>query len=411
MPRRPTRILLATLLALAIALPAVAQTEYEGTTAGGAFYKFAVPDNWNGTLVIYNHGFDFSEPEAVDDLGPLIDIQLSQGFAVAASSYRQRAWALFKTHQDLKAMYAAFRSRVGTPSQTLIYGFSLGGLVTAQAVEKGGLGNVTGAFAACGPMGGSRNWDGGLDLRLLYDFVCSEVPGAAIAGGPKGLEKRSTLTREDVERAVNACTGVDELPFRRSRRQRANLKTLGDVSGLPESFLQTQMRYVTEALADLTYDRGKLKGKQGIGNKDVDYGDAEVNAGIERVKARKGPARKLKRSYTPTGRVGKTKIVSMHTDKDGLVIVENASEYQKKVPAENLTVAIVEESIPTHCFFSPPEVVAGWQSLLDWVETDSQPSARDLQDSCELFASLLPGPCRINPEFEIPDMDGRVRPR
>ena len=41
-----------------------------------------------------------------------------------------------------------------------------------------------------------------------------------------------------------------------------------------------------------------------------------------------------------------------------------------------------------------------------------QPSATDLQNTCllaELGGAL--GPCRIDPSFVIPDMDGRIPPR
>ena len=44
--------------------------------------------------------------------------------------------------------------------------------------------------------------------------------------------------------------------------------------------------------------------------------------------------RRLLENFTPTGRVGDVKIVSLHTDKDGLVIVENESEYAATVPPD-----------------------------------------------------------------------------
>ena len=412
-----TRLRLAislTALVLGVAaLPAAAQTVLEGTTAGGAFYRIAVPDGWEpgDGLVIWNHGFSLSPPDADVDLGPLVDIQLAQGWAVAASSYRLAGWAVFKTNKDLKALVAAFKSRVGSPGPIILTGASLGGAVTVAAIEKAKLGNVVGAYTLCGAVAGSRNWDGALDLRLVYDFVCRDVPEGQIPGGRTGLEKNSQLTEAAVEDAVNACTGWNRPRARRSREQRQNLERLVELSGLPEVFLQTDMWYVTFGMADLVHDRGKLRGKIGIGNENVDYGDPEINAGIERVEPKKRAARKLARSFTPKGKVGDVKIVNIHTDKDGLVIVENQSEYASVVPEENLTIGVVVESQPSHCAFSPPEVVAGWEAVTSWSGGGPQPSAASLQTSCEAFAALLPGPCRFDPDFEIPDMDGRVRPR
>ena len=391
--------------------PLLADTEVEGETAGGAFYKFVMPDVWNGDLVIWNHGFSLGPIEAVTDLGPLVDLQLLEGYAVAASSYRQDGWAVFKSHTDLKLMVDAFVAEFGEPSQIILFGASLGGIVTAAAIERVNLGNVVGALTMCGAMAGSRNWDGALDLRLLYDVVCADIPDAAIPGGGKGLPKNSTLTEDDVNAALNACTGILKKKSKRTRAQKRNLKKLVRLSNLPKDFLVTDIGFATFGLWNLHYAPGKLKKKQGVGNENVDYGDAKVNAEIARVKPKKKGARKLRRNYTPTGRVGDVKIVSIHTDKDGLVIVENETEYASVVSPENLTVAIAVEKKPTHCGFTAPEVVASWESLLSWISNDAQPTVTDLQLTCEGVRGLFPGKCRFDPEFELPDMDGRIRPR
>ena len=64
-------------------------------------------------------------------------------------------------------------------------GASLGGIVTADALERADEFNIDGAFAFCGAMGGSRVWDGAHDIRLSYDAVCGDV--APIPGGATGL--------------------------------------------------------------------------------------------------------------------------------------------------------------------------------------------------------------------------------
>jgi len=97
---------------------------------------------WNGDLVIWNHGFDLDPPGPVTHagLGPLVDVQLAEGYAVAASSYRLNGWALASTNTDLKNLYDVFKRQVGTPSQVIVTGGSLGGIVTIQAVEQGNIG-------------------------------------------------------------------------------------------------------------------------------------------------------------------------------------------------------------------------------------------------------------------------------
>ena len=206
-----------------------------------AFYRIVVPDAWNGDLVIWNHGFSLGDigPVSEMDLGPLADLQLSEGYAVAASSYRQRGWAVFKTNKDLKNLVKAFKKNFGEPDNVILTGASLGGIVTITGVEQGKLGNVTGAFTFCGANAGSRNWDAALDLRLVYDAVCDAVPGASIPGGAEGLPENSTLSEIDVALAVNACTGIlAPAPFR-TAQQAANLATILGVAQIPENFLLT----------------------------------------------------------------------------------------------------------------------------------------------------------------------------
>ncbi len=399
-------------------LAAEAQTVMTGQTTSGAFYRIEVPDGWqpsNG-LAIWNHGFDLDPIGEVGpgDLGPLAAVQLTQGYAVAASSYSLVGWALFQTLQDNREMVAEFEAEFGIPDQVLITGASLGGIVTAQAIEQGGLGQVVGAFPFCGAVGGSRVWDGALDLRLIYDVVCGDVPGAAIPGGAGGLPNPPDpdFGQFELGLAVEICTGV-VTPLPPTPAQQARLDQLLAVTGLPEEFLLTDMGFATFALNDLVFDPAKLDGGVAMENATVDYGDATINAAIERVAADPAARAQLRDNYSPSGDVGTVKIVSIHTDKDGLVIVENESEYASVVPPQNLTVAIVAEDTPSHCGFTEAEVLAGWESLRAWVGGAAQPTASSIQSSCEdlVTAGTATGPCRVDPTFVIPDMDERIRPR
>src|SRR5262249_25576221 len=84
---------------------AAAQTFVTGA-AGGAYFKFAVPPNWNGSLVIWNAGLTLGPiaPFTVDPsaplagLGDLAPLQFSEGYALAVSSRRQIGWATFKSN-------------------------------------------------------------------------------------------------------------------------------------------------------------------------------------------------------------------------------------------------------------------------------------------------------------------------
>lgn len=417
------------LVLLCLTAPAVTwaqQTRFEsGQTASGAYYRYAVPDGWqpgNG-LVLWNHGFDLGAIEPEPDLGPLLDYQLSQGFAVAASSYSLNGWALFQTRTDLRELVQTFAAAEAEPASIMLAGGSLGGIVSAQGAEDDQLGNVTGAYLLCPPLQGSRVWEAALDLRLVYDAVCEGVVAGELPGGAGGLPFALDPELLDgtlgeigvglVGAAVQVCTGYDLPSALVTSSQQERYDRIIAATGVADEFFFTNMGYATFALSDLVRDAAKLAGAAGLGNRGVTYPDAGINAAIARVDADRFAALDLNLNFTPGGRVGNTKIVSTHTDKDGLVLVEHQSSYAAVVPGNQLTQAIVVEDEPSHCGYSVPEVIAGWDELLDWIATDEQPSAADIQDRCRETAAdpLFAGACRYEPAYKVADINTRVLPR
>jgi hypothetical protein len=420
---------LAVLLSAALWLPSMASADT--TIVGeklGAFFKITVPDDWNGDLVIHNHGFDFAPPApipaaGVAGFGPLGATWLNEGYAVAATSYSNCCWTLFGTKQDVVRLLGVFEANFGPPTNVILAGPSLGALVTAQVTEalsEGIDANVAGAFPECGALAGSRNWDAGIDVRLVYDVICGAVPAPASLGGTCGIPGGATglpapgfppgLPSALIVGKVHTCLGVLAPPFARTPAQIARLAQFTSVTTIPESFVVTDMVFATNGLSNLIFAADKLNGGQGVTNIGVTYNDAAVDAAIERVTADQQARKDLGRNFTPKGEVGATKIVSLHTDDDGLAIVENEKEYQDVVPAANLTVAVVDEPGPTHCSFNGVERRAAWFELRDWIAGGPQPTAQDIQDRC-LSIAPLPSLCRIDPAFVIADMDTRVPPR
>lgn len=423
------RILLSfLLLAAAASAPAhAAGSEASGRFPSGAYWHMVVPEDWEPAdgLVIWNHGFDLNPLDPLPDLGVLAELQLSQGYAVAATSYSQTGWALFGTLRDLRDLTAAFREQHGQPERIYLTGGSLGGLVSVQGAEAAGIANVAGVYSLCGALGGSRLWDAALDLRLAYDTVCDDVAGASIPGGAKGLPYRLSpddYADDDLTTAVglafgervNACTGVLDQPWQRSDAQQQRLERLMALLGIPnEQFFLVNMGYATFGLADLVRDPAKLDGRPGSGNAGVDYGDGELDAAIERFRARPRDRLRLLGSYQPTGALGGARMVAIHTSGDGLVPVESLNAYRQKAPSSSLATGVVAESEPSHCGFSRAEAVAGWNLLRAWVEQDApRPDAAAMQGECTSLAqSEQAGPCRFDPDFEVDDLDGKVRPR
>ncbi|MFN3579291.1 MAG: alpha/beta hydrolase, partial [Pseudomonas sp.] len=105
----------------------------------GAIYRIEVPDNWNGTLIMWAHGFRGDEPSRLRvDNHPLREYLLSLGYAWAASSYSANFYDVRAGVVDTNKLALSFSELTGLqqPDRYLISGFSMGGHVAGAAVER-----------------------------------------------------------------------------------------------------------------------------------------------------------------------------------------------------------------------------------------------------------------------------------
>src|SRR5713226_2330961 len=269
-----------------------------GVDAHGAFFLIGVPANYNGRLVLWDHGYTLTPPAPLGaaDLGVGL-FALSQGFAAAASSFRPDAiglsgWQVRDAAEDTENLRQRFVQLAGRPQKTYIVGASEGGLITAETIERfardEGRLNYDGAMPLCGPVaGGDANWCGGFDLRSVYQFYCGNLPRASEMQYPLyfGLPPNNTLTADDVAARVNECTGVLQPAATRSTQQTKNLANILGVEKLPESFLILDMEFATFGLQELTLVR--TNGLSPVTNIGVKYcrsdDDAALNAGVFRA--------------------------------------------------------------------------------------------------------------------------------
>ncbi|MCH8506643.1 MAG: hypothetical protein LAT50_20345, partial [Ectothiorhodospiraceae bacterium] len=135
----------------------------------GAGYRIEVPDTWNGTLVMYAHGYRGDEPDLTVDIPELRPHLLDRGYAWAASSYRANHYDVRSGVEDTNRLARYFREEFGSPDMmTYIIGQSMGGHVAAAAIEEETMEQANngysydGVLALCGVMG---------DVELLSEFA------------------------------------------------------------------------------------------------------------------------------------------------------------------------------------------------------------------------------------------------
>jgi len=415
-------------LGLLAACAAHAERDFTGVSAAGAYYRIAVPDGWKDgdSLILFQHGLSFEPPGPNPDLGPIADVQLSEGYAIAASSYSQRSWALFTAPDDNAELLATFRQRVGNPGAIVPYGGSLGGLIALKLAEDSRFAPVPGVYAACPPAAGSRVWDTAIDLRLAYDVVCRGAGDLPTGDAPYpwayNLDDIPPNLTDLLDEAqllqtlvpLNQCTGVDLPGWLRNGAMQRRLAQLMDLVHITdEDFFVTNVGYATYALGDLVRAPDKLDDLGPFTNIGVDYNDVTINANIARISGDPFASLYFRWASDFRGRIDPaTRVVSIQTSRDQLVIPANQYVLRQTLPAVQLTSALVNESTPTHCGFSLAEGVAGWEALRAWIAGKPQPQVADLQTACNAaVADGTAGPCRYDAGIQVPTFDSQVRPR
>jgi pimeloyl-ACP methyl ester carboxylesterase len=173
-----TTVLLAAAVVPAASADSVSPGHYTGVIADGATWIADVPAHWNGTLILFSHGFG---PTTAAD-APSTASQtalLNQGYALAGSSYDPSGswWALDTAANDQFATLAAVEQLLGgRPHRVIAVGESMGGLVNSQIAEQGA-GRVDAALDMCGLVGGGINLS---NYQLNAEYAITKlIPGAS----------------------------------------------------------------------------------------------------------------------------------------------------------------------------------------------------------------------------------------
>src|SRR4030095_2723086 len=157
----------------------------------GAPYRIRVPEVWNGTLLLFAHGYrdKADHPGEIDnrnaDVAPNAALEAplrAQAFELAGSAWKYNGWAIEDGLQDMKNLAEFFKETVAEPQRTILVSASLGSIIAFESMERFG-GIYDGALCLCAAGAGStRIWDSGLTLYLAYDVVFGVPPSWGTVG-------------------------------------------------------------------------------------------------------------------------------------------------------------------------------------------------------------------------------------
>ncbi|MYQ67808.1 MULTISPECIES: hypothetical protein [Streptomyces] len=406
-------------------------TCYSGVGAHGAAYTIAVPDDWNGSLVVHAHGGpdlgEGSDPaRSADDLARW-SVMVDEGYAWAGSSYRRGGFGTRMAAEDTENLRRLFLAEFGTPRRTYLHGQSWGGNVAAKVAETyGGRADVRGGRAdrpydgvllTSGLVAGaSRGYDARVDLRVVYQYYCHNHPRPTETPYPlwQGLRAGSTMTRAGLRARLQECTGYASPPAERTSAQQRNLDDILAVTRLPERALESHLAYATFTFRDIVHTR--LGDRNPFSNRGVRYtgshDDRALNAGVERFKADPTAVRDLSYDSDLTGAVT-VPVLTMHAVDDPTALVEFESAYRDTLRGAGRERLLVQTftTEAEHSALSDAEYANSLAALDDWVRTGHRPTARSVASSCPVFDREYGTGCFYDPGYRPAPFAARVRPR
>ena len=150
---------------------ATASTHYTGSLTDGATWVADVSASWNGTVILYSHGFGPLTAADAPDPATQADL-LHLGYALVGSSYSGPSWwALSSAVGDQFASLKAVERITGHPHRVIAWGTSMGGLVSALETQDG-RGRIDGTLTTCGLVAGALSLN---NYQLDGEYALNEL--------------------------------------------------------------------------------------------------------------------------------------------------------------------------------------------------------------------------------------------
>jgi pimeloyl-ACP methyl ester carboxylesterase len=393
-----------------------------------ASYQVEVPKNWNGMLVMYAHGYA-GEGANLSVSPPAIRRHLlSQGYAWAASSYSKNYYDVRAGVEDTNALAIEFVNiarqngrTLTAPFKTYIMGVSMGGHITAAAVDEENIATAVhrirynGAVPMCGVLG---------DTELFDYFAAYQTAAQVEAGMP--------ATTWPVANWATVGPQVQAKLFSSFPGGTPNGPAVPTAQGLRLKQIVQNLTGGTRPLFDFAYAGalqntvwgvfgrdGKVNGilnEDGVSTKDIVFqfdGDPAIsaeeqayNASIYRVQG-SSEANRLRRDglrWIPkTNAQIKVPVVTIHTLGDMYVPFKMEQIYKRRADANGTSGLLVQRAIRgiSHCDFTIAEQVAAFQAMVKWEQQGVKPDGDDV-----LTPSVVADPkygCKFTDNTASPD--------
>lgn len=419
---RPTSfiVVLAAILVVSLASSPAQPTltTRSGALPDGATFLIEVPSPWNGTLLLYSHGYVApGRNNPAEDVGDPATraVLLANGFALAGSSYAHTGWAIQEALVDQIAVVDTFVASFGNPARTIAWGHSLGGIITAGLIQRNPQ-RFDAALPMCGVLsGGVATWNQALDSAFAFKTLLAFGSPLELVNITNPLA--NLRLSEQILATANATA--------QGRARLALSTALGDTPGwfdqasaepAEDDFLaQAQNQFLWAQNVDFDFVfllRAELEARAGGNpswNTGVDYrkqfelsvdreevralyreaglnlnDDLETLNRAGRVKANPASVEYLENNIIFDGNIH-IPVLTMHTKGDGLVSNQNESAYRDAVDQAGNEQFLRQIFVHRagHCTFTPAETVTALENLIlrmntgKWPDLDAQALNRE----------------------------------
>jgi hypothetical protein len=412
---------------------------WTGIASDGSAYRVEVPPNWNGTLVMYAHGYRGTGNEVWIDDPQLRQYFVDNGFAWAASSYATNGYdpgdGVVDTHDLLVAFPSITRLHA---RQAIMSGESMGGEVTTAEIEAY-RGDFAGAMPVCGVLAGNNlfNYYLGANVTaagltgttinypttlaageayapLYQSTVQTELPALGITPDPAtdgqtfttSLTKTGTLWADTVEQLSGGtrpgfASAIDywdsfgfapltQVPFLFGVYPGTNGGTLGFANGSVAGNQHTFYTFSDQALFDLPQELALNRAVLRVPATATSSADALSPAELPVIHGDPG-----------------IPVLSVHGIGDLFVPLSMDQQYDAMMVAHGEGGLFVDRAIRevTHCGYTTNELSSAFSALVSWIDTGKRPAGDNILDprvvSSPLFGCKFTDPTPgAHPEFK-----------
>jgi ankyrin repeat protein len=370
----------------------------------GGLYRVEIPDNWNGELALYAHGFVSNAGASGSMLrvgnSPIREHLIKNGFAWAASSYRCNGYVPGQGLVDTMALTELFTTfNAGrAPQRVLLTGTSMGGHVTVLGMHEFPT-SFAGGLAMCpaGPelfdffaaVGGAAEVITGIQFTLdtmQQDLAkMNEILGKA----PDYTDKGRQLASVEIQISGGPRPFAVEGLTSRFAGNISGTALAGSTTPSNRAVMTTHIKYAIDEGLSLTADALNSRARRKALDADV-----------------RNPMGPYDEIVPFDGKLERP-LLTMHGTGDLFVPIFLQQSLKRAVVASGKQDLLVQRvyRIAGHCSFSQPEMIKAFDDLVAWVHKSVKPEGDevygDLSNAGMKFTEPLrpndPGTLRILP--------------